>query len=124
MKSPDRRQFIKNAAITVAALIQAPQLLFGQGARARTTQIDSGGYFTLGRRKDRWWLITPDRKPFFSMGLNHIDPATLRYPENIDIWKEKYGGSPIRWIKDSLAPNLKSWGFNSVGWVQEVTVRQ
>lgn len=124
MNSPDRRQFLKNAAITVAALIQAPQLLFGQGALVRTTQIDSGGYFTLGRRKDRWWLITPDRKPFFSMGLNHIDPATLRYPENIDLWKEKYGGSTIRWIKDSLAPNLKSWGFNSVGWVQEVTVRQ
>ncbi len=58
------------------------------------------------------------------MGVNHIDPATLRYPENIHIWREQYGGSTIRWIKESVAPNLKSWGFNSVGWVQEVSVRQ
>jgi hypothetical protein len=69
-------------------------------------------------------LITPEGRPFFSLGVNHIDPATMRYPENIHLWREKYGGSNIRWIKESVAPNLKSWGFNSVGWVQEVTVRQ
>lgn len=38
--------------------------------------------------------------------------------------KEKYGGSTVRWIKESVVPNLKSWGFNTVGWVQEVTVKQ
>ena len=58
------------------------------------------------------------------MGLNHIDPASLRYPENLHIWREKYGGSTIRWIKESVAPNLNAWGFNTVGWVQEVTVRR
>lgn len=91
---------------------------------AQTTQVEPEGFFALGRRKDHWWLITPDGEPFFSLGLNHIDPASLRYPENIHIWREKYGGSTTRWIKESVAPNLKSWGFNTVGWVQEVTVRQ
>ena len=90
----------------------------------KTTQLEPKGFFTLGKRQGHWWLITPDRKPFFTMGLNHIDPASLRYPENIDIWREKYGGDTIRWIKESVVPNLKSWGFNSVGWVQEVTVRK
>ncbi|MCS7470001.1 hypothetical protein NZK35_25410 [Stieleria sp. ICT_E10.1] len=71
-----------------------------------------------------WWLINPAGKPFFSMGLNHIDPASLRYPENLAIWREKYGGSTLRWIKESVAPNLQAWGFNTVGWVQEVTVKQ
>jgi hypothetical protein len=93
-----------------------------EAAPAKTTQPDPNGFFTLGRRDGHWWLITPHGKPFFTIGLNHIDPASLRYSENIDIWREKYGGSTLRWIKESVAPNLKAWGFNTVGWVQEVTV--
>ncbi len=91
---------------------------------ADTTQTAPEGFFTLGQHRSRWWLITPDGQPFFSLGLNHIDPASLRYPENIHLWREKYGGSTGRWIRESVAPNLKQWGFNSVGWVQEVTVRR
>ena len=93
-------------------------------ARAKTTQAQSDGFFTLGRRDGHWWLMTPDGQPFFSLGLNHIDPASLRYPENIHIWRGKYGGSTERWIRESVAPNLRKWGFNTVGWVQEVTVLQ
>ncbi|MBV7334097.1 agarase [Chloroflexi bacterium TSY] len=89
----------------------------------KTTQTEPEGFFTLGQRKDHWWLITPREQPFFSLGINHIDPATMRYLENIDLWRNKYGGSTMRWIQESVAPNLKQWGFNSVGWVQEVTVR-
>ena len=72
----------------------------------------------------RWWLLTPQRQPFFSLGLNHIDPATMRYPENIERWRDWYGSSTIRWIEESVAPHLRQWGFNTVGWVQEATVGQ
>ncbi len=89
-----------------------------------TTQADSAGFFSLNQRGGRWWLITPDGEPFFSLGLNHIDPASLRYPENIHIWQSKYGGSTTRWIRESVVPHIESWGFNTVGWVQEVTVRK
>lgn len=112
-----RRSFL-SAALTIGAHVCRT------AAPAQTTQVNPDGYFTLGRRNDHWWLITPDGEPFFSVGLNHIDPASLRYPENIHIWRDKYGGSTTRWIKESVAPNLKRWGFNTVGWVQEVTVRQ
>ena len=91
---------------------------------APTTQVDPDGFFTLEHRQDRWWLITPQGDRFFSIGLNHIDPASLRYPENIHVWREAYGGSATRWIRESVVPNLKRWGFNTVGWVQEVTVRK
>ncbi len=64
------------------------------------------------------------RRAVFQLGLNHIDPASMRYPENIHLWRDKYGGSMLRWLKESVATNLKAWGFNSVGWVQETTVRQ
>ena len=109
-----RRQFLRNTlACGASAAVKA----------TATTQSEPAGFFTLGQRDGHWWLITPDGESFFTIGLNHIDPATLRYPENIRIWREKYGGSTLRWIEESVAPNLKRWGFNSVGWVQEVSVR-
>ena len=112
----NRRNFLGSALALGAATLTS---FNAQGASSvTTTQIQPDGFFTLGHRKDHWWLITPDGEPFFKMGINHIDPASLRYPENIAIWRKKYGGSTIRWIKESVAPNLKAWGFNTVGWVQ------
>ena len=123
-ENSSRREFLNRSA-TLGAALSTPLLTRHAFAEPiKTTQRETDGFFTLGKRKGHWWLITPDRKPFFTMGLNHIDPASLRYPENIDIWREKYGGSTIRWIKESVAPNLAEWGFNTVGWVQEVTVRK
>ncbi|MEM1441687.1 MAG: agarase, partial [Verrucomicrobiota bacterium] len=123
--SPDRRQFLSLGLSLAGGLgVGLPAILSAKAGEIETTQSNSEGFFTLGKTGDRWTLLTPERDPFFTMGLNHIDPASLRYPENIDLWKEKYGGSTIRWIKESVAPNLQSWGFNTVGWVQEVTVKQ
>ena len=124
MKQYNRRRFLTSVLTTgIAALTWRPQLTRGTSPTI-TTQLDPKGFFTLGQRKGHWWLTTPEGTPFFSMGLNHIDPASLRYPENIKIWRDKYGGSTLRWIKESVVPNLKAWGFNTVGWVQEVTVKQ
>ncbi|MEO1974078.1 MAG: twin-arginine translocation signal domain-containing protein, partial [Pirellulaceae bacterium] len=119
-----RRGFLKQAAALGTGLAVASLSQRAQAAPTKTTQSEPDGFFTLGKRDGHWWLITPEGKPFFTIGLNHIDPASLRYPENIDIWRKKYGGSTVRWIKESVAPNLKAWGFNTVGWVQEVTVRK
>lgn len=123
----NRRSLLKQFAATAAVTAVSDSILVADdtsgNAQVRTTQVEPSGFFTLGKRKDHWWLITPDGKPFFSIGLNHLDPASLRYPENVNIWRKKYGGSTLRWIKESVVPNLAAWGFNSVGWVQEVTVR-
>ena len=118
-----RRLFLTRTLVAAAGLTAAPFLRVAT-ANLKTTQPKPSGFFSLGQRKGHWWLITPEGKPFFTIGLNHIDPASLRYPENIEIWRKKYGGSTIRWIKESVAPNLTAWGFNTVGWVQEVTVRR
>ncbi|HCN30715.1 MAG TPA: agarase [Verrucomicrobiales bacterium] len=67
--------------------------------------------------------MTPEGRPFFSIGLNHIDPAPLRYASNGDLWERKYGNSMEKWLKEAVAPDLKAWGFNSVGWTQEVVTR-
>lgn len=122
LKTIKRRNFLGSAISLSASLVLMPIDKIRESVKVIIPQ--SQAFFTLEQRKGRWCLITPEGKPFFSIGLNHIDPATLHYPENIHIWKDKYGGSTHKWIKESVAPNLKKWGFNSVGWVQEVTVRK
>ena len=112
-----RRSFLQNSVALGAGTVPS-------ATAAPTTQVEPDGFFTLERRQDRWWLMTPEGERFFSIGLNHIDPASLRYPENVRIWRDRYGGSTTRWIQESVVPNLKQWGFNTVGWVQEVTVRK
>ena len=119
----NRRAFLERAA-ALALGWSASTSSRSASAAAETTQSEPDGFFTLGKHDGHWWLITPEGKPFFTIGLNHIDPASLRYPENLDLWRNKYGGSTLNWIKESVSPNLKTWGFNTVGWVQEVTVRK
>ncbi|MGY8717124.1 MAG: agarase, partial [Verrucomicrobiia bacterium] len=102
----NRRQFLGGAAAFGAYLSLGNS--WARATAARTTQRESQGFFSLGQRKDHWWLLDPSGNPFFTMGLNHIDPASLRYPENIDIWREKYNGSTIKWIEESVRPNLKA----------------
>ncbi len=124
MNQIERRRFLAGGLALGTGLTSLPFLRYVNAAVTNTTQAEPNGFYSLGQQKGHWWLITPEGSPFFTVGINHIDPASLRYPENIDIWRNQYGGSTIRWIKESVAPNLKEWGFNTVGWVQEVTVRK
>ena len=117
----NRRSFLGTTISLGVSALSWPIMSFSNRPDSKNT---SKGFFTVDRRKDHWWLITPEGAPFFTIGLNHIDPASLRYPENIHIWHDKYDGSTIQWLKQSVAPNLIEWGFNTVGWEQEVTVRQ
>jgi hypothetical protein len=74
--------------------------------------------FTVEHR-GRWRLRTPDGAPFLSVGVVHADDTNLRYPHNIDIHRERYGGSRRRWLHEGLVPEMTSWGFNTVGWTSE-----
>ena len=51
--------------------------------------MSGGPFFSLDQRADHWWFLTPDGSPFFSIGMNHFDSATLRYPESGDVWRTK-----------------------------------
>ena len=57
------------------------------------------------------------------MGLNHIDSASLRYIENKHIWHDQYANSMRKWLQQ-VRTDLQNWGFNTVGWVQEVVTRE
>lgn len=77
--------------------------------------------FRVEKVKGRWWFIDPNGNVFLSLGLNHIDCNALKYPENVHIWRQKYKWDIKTWIKEGVAKDLKSWGFNTIGWTQEVT---
>ncbi|GHJ41002.1 hypothetical protein [Streptomyces sp. TS71-3] len=74
--------------------------------------------FTV-ERSDRWLLRAPDGAPFLSIGVVHADDTNLRYPHNAGIHRARYGGSRRRWVRESLVPEMASWGFNTVGWTSE-----
>ena len=48
-------------------------------------------------------------------GVDKFEIGREEFLKHCHEWREKYGGSTIRWIKESVAPNLKKWGFNTVG---------
>ena len=39
------------------------------------------GYFRTERRDGRWWLVTPDGNPFFSIGMDVVQPGGVTYVE-------------------------------------------
>lgn len=106
-----RRQFLLSITSTSAGLFMA---------RAASS---TARFFAVEKQDGHWRFITPAGQSLFSIGLNHIDPSPLRYAANGDLWARKYGNSMERWLKESVAPDLKAWGFNSIGWTQEVVTR-
>ena len=50
-------------------------------------------FFYMEQRAGHWWFISPEGAPFFSIGMNHLDSATLRTLESGDVWRTKYGNS-------------------------------
>lgn len=115
----NRRHFIQTISLAGAGVGSALLPRLG----AATTQKDAKGFFTVAQRGGRWWFLTPEDTAFFSIGLNHIDDSPLRHTDSGGLWRAKYGNSRERWLKESVAPDLRAWGFNSVGWTQEVVVR-
>ena len=84
---------------------------------------DSSAFFTVGERAGHWWFMTPEGNPFWSTGMNHIDSATIRYAESGNIWRERYGNSEKHFLQEGVVPDLEAWGFNTIGWNQEVVIR-
>ncbi len=121
LPSSSRRAFLGRLAGGAAIAGFLPGIIRSEAAPA--SRSNSGRAFSVVQRRDRWWLLTPEERPFFSLGLNHIDSSPLRYPEAGDLWARKYGNSTEQWLKEAVRVDLLEWGFNSVGWTQEVVVR-
>lgn len=119
-----RRRFLESSFVLAASA--GLGRLVGQGTDAAgPNSVASSlarGFFTTTRRNGRHWLVTPEGARFWSIGLNHLDSATLRYPESGEVWFEKYGNDMRAWLA-AVHEDLTGWGFNTLGWNQELAVR-
>ena len=50
-------------------------------------------YYTIEKRDGRWWFITPDGTPFWSIGINHIVSAALRFAEWDGVGEREFGNN-------------------------------
>jgi hypothetical protein len=81
---------------------------------------EASGHFRVEKTDGRWWFVTPDGNAFLSLGVNHMDLAALKYPDNGYIFRQRYGGDTDRFIREGIAEPLRQWGFNTVSWTQEL----
>jgi len=104
-----RRNFIKVGLIASSGLIINSCSLQNKGKQ----------YFYVEKRKGRWWFINDRGKIFWSIGLNHVDSASLRYNDSAGLWDTKYNNSMREWLHE-VKKDLIGWNFNTMGWNQEV----
>ena len=114
-----RKDFLKTLHISGLALF-LPVLATGKNRPGKAFKSD--GFFAIRRMKGRYLLFSPDNKPFYTIGMNHIDSSALRHPDNLHIWNEAFDNSQEKWLQ-SVSHHLTMWGFNTVGWVQELVNR-
>jgi hypothetical protein len=111
----NRRSFLATSILAGAGSMVLPGSCLGSAGRK------TEGYFTLAQKNGRWWLLSPEGEYSFSIGMNHIDPAAIRYMASDGIWEEKYDNSMQKWLP-KVKSDLGDWGFNCLGWEQEVVI--
>jgi hypothetical protein len=88
----------------------------------------AAGFFRVGRdTAGRWWLVTPDDKPFFYRGVTSVNRAGRAggrrakdglYAQTVDRAFD-YQKSPSSFV-ESVEARLRSWGFNALGaWCED-----
>lgn len=110
-----RRQFIQKS-LGISLGINTLNLACSPTQRSQKT---SGLFFKTKKQEGRWMLISPAGTPFWSIGINHVDAATLRQLNSGEVWTKKYDNSMEKWLA-SVQKDLIDWGFNTLGWNQEL----
>lgn len=99
------------------ALIFAVSRTVREGESGKVTQ-GKGGFVSLVRDGEVWWLQDSDGHRFLSKGVNHVNfqgdhcPALGFSPYHRNVLN-KYG-SEEKWA-EATAQRLKGWGFNTIG---------
>lgn len=81
-------------------------------------EYEATGFYRVEQTDNRWWLVDPEGRVFYSIGLNHIrccgytDRITGERPYN-DAIMAKYGSAQA-W-RDATVERLFAWGFNTIG---------
>jgi hypothetical protein len=80
--------------------------------------LEPSGFFRTEKLCDRWWLVTPDGHPAWSLGVNNVNPHGDRDGET----GERLYEQAVELAYDSdeawalaATGRLRSWGFNTTG---------
>jgi hypothetical protein len=96
---------------------------FDAGSEPDASLPEANGFFQVAQIGERWLFITPDGKPFYSVGVNHVtnhnntdrETGICPYCEAVEALYE----SEEAWA-EATATRLRSWGFNTIGgWSRE-----
>ncbi|HAM72675.1 MAG TPA: hypothetical protein DCM86_13620, partial [Verrucomicrobiales bacterium] len=106
MSFPIRSSRLAATALAVAAILVAPRLGIGAESRARFEESDGS-----------WWVKPPGGPPFFSLGIDVVDPGAdpgLEDPENPSYTYRHRHPTPEAWAFETQS-RLRSWGFTTLG---------
>jgi hypothetical protein len=106
---------VVGVALVATACVPPPHPDGSRGA----VHYRATGWFRTEFDGHRWWLVTPDGRPFYSTGINHVgadgndvDRVSGRCPyceaiatgyPNVDAWTS------------ATVDRLRAWGFNTMG---------
>jgi len=81
-------------------------------------ELEGTGFFRVQAHDGRWWFVTPEGAPFYSVGINACTPngsvdATTGANRYNDAVKARYADYD-EWA-EATTGRLSSWGFNTVG---------
>lgn len=105
------------------------------GGWAEGPTLKATGFFRAEKYKDKWFLVDPDGKLFFSFGINAVTMGEGRtsggkLPDNwfetkrlnpsgwnfdVDNLTRKYGKNYRQGYPDIVAERFQSWGINTLG---------
>ena len=80
--------------------------------------------FTIEQRSSAWWLVSPEGRPFFSLGVCVVTPGAAREsfdPENPGYAAWQHYASPDLWAEATLR-RLKAWRFTTIGGWSDLSV--
>jgi hypothetical protein len=84
----------------------------------RRVSLEATGFFRTEKLCERWWLVTPDGHPTWSLGVNNVNPNGDRdgvtgerlYQQAVDAAYD----SDEAWAL-AATDRLRGWGFNTTG---------
>lgn len=88
--------------------------------RIKGNIIGNPEFYHLERKsKEEPFQLTDSKgERFIIKGMNNLEETNLKYENNYEIWKQKYGERD-KWISNTVC-ELKELGFNTLGYTRDI----
>jgi hypothetical protein len=96
-------------------------------ANSRDPEPNLGAPFSVRKEESGWWLVSPEGRRFFSLGVCCVHQGTAR--EKYDSENPSYAAchhynTPAAWA-DATVHRLRAWGFTTAGgWSDFATIQK